>query len=63
MDKYEIYLTNGEVVNVEADEFLTDCVHNSVRFEKDNRTIAIFVLSNIYGFMEVDEFDEEDDDE
>lgn len=63
MNKFEVYLTNGEVVNIEADEFLTNFENTIVRFIKDDRIIAIFALSNIYGFQQVDEFDDEDDDE
>lgn len=61
MNKYEVYLTNGEVINLEADDFLPDYAHNIVRFIKDDRIIALFVLSNIYGFEQVDEFDDEED--
>lgn len=62
MNKFQVYLTNGEVINIEADEFSTLYAYNVVRFIKDNQNIAIFVLSNIYGFEIVDEFDDEEDD-
>ena len=62
MNKYEVYLTNGEVINIEADDFLTNYEYNNVRFIKEDRNIAIFVLSNIYGFEKVDEFDDEEAD-
>ena len=61
MNKFQVYLTNGEVINIEADDFLTDYAHNIARFIKDDRIIAFFVLSNIYGFEKVDEFDDEED--
>lgn len=63
MNKFQVYLTNGEVINIEADDFSTLYEYNVVRFTKDNQNIAIFVLSNIYGFEEVDEFDDEEDDD
>lgn len=63
MNKYEVYLTNGEVINIEADDFLTNYEYDNVRFIKDDRNIAIFILSNIYGFEKVDEFDDEEDDD
>lgn len=62
MNKYEVYLTNGEVINIEADDFLTNYEYDNVRFIKEDRSIAIFILSNIYGFEKVDEFDDEEDD-
>lgn len=61
MNKYEVYLTNGEVINIEADGFVTNYENTIVRFIKDDHIIAIFVLSNIYGFEKVDEFDDEED--
>lgn len=63
MNKYEVYLTNGEVINLEADDFMTNYENSIVRFIKDNRHIAIFALSNIYGFAKVDEFDDEEDED
>ena len=63
MNKYEVYLTNGDVINIEADDFLTNYEYNNVRFIKEDLNIAIFVLSNIYGFEKVDEFDDEEDDD
>lgn len=64
MNKFEVYLTNGGIINIEADDFVTNYEHGIVRFIKDNNlNVAIFVLSNIYGFEEVDEFDDEEDDE
>ena len=63
MNKYEVYLTNGDVINIEADDFLTNYEYNNVRFMKEDCNIAIFVLSNIYGFEKVDEFDDEEDDD
>lgn len=62
MSKYEVYLTNGEVINIEADDFLTNYEYDNVRFIKEDRNIAIFILSNIYGFEKVDKFDDEEDD-
>ena len=63
MNKYEVYLTNGEVINIEAENFSTNYEHNVVRFLKGDYIIAIFVLSNICGFEKVDEFEDEEDDE
>ena len=63
MNKYQVYLTNGGVINIEADDFSTYYEHGVVRFIKGNQNIAIFVLDNIYGFEKVDEFDDEEDDE
>lgn len=63
MNKYQVYLTNGEVINIEADDFMTNYEYNNVHFIKNDRNIAIFVLSNIYGFEEVNKFDDEEDDE
>ena len=63
MSKFQVYLTNGEVINIEADDFATNYEHGIVRFINDDKlNIAIFVLSNIYGFEEVDEFDDEEAD-
>ena len=61
MNKYEVYLTNGGVINIEADDFSTNYEYGVVRFVKGDTNIAIFVLSNIYGFEKVDEFDDEED--
>ena len=63
MNKYQVYLTNGEVINIEADGFSTNCEYSIVRFIKGDENIAIFVLSNICGFEKVEEFDDEEDDE
>ena len=59
MNKYQVYLTNGEIIYIEADNFLTNYEYGNVRFIKGDQNIAIFVLSNIYGFEKVDEFDDE----
>lgn len=63
MNKYQVYLTNGEVIYIEADDFLTYSESGIVRFLKGDNAIAVFVLSNICGFEQVDEFDDEEDDE
>ena len=63
MNKYQVYLTNGKVIYIEADYFSTYYGHGVVRFIKDDRNIAIFVLINICGFEKVNEFDDEEDDE
>lgn len=63
MNKYQVYLTNGMVIYIEADNFITNYDYGNVRFIKDDLNIAIFVLSNIYGFEKVDEFDDEKNDE
>ena len=63
MNKYQVYLTNGGIINIEADDFSAYYEHDVVRFIKGDKNIAIFVLSNIYGFEKVDEFEDEEDDE
>lgn len=63
MNKFQVYLTNGGIINIEADDFSTYYEYGVVRFMKGDQYIAIFVLSNIYGFEKVDEFDDEEDDE
>lgn len=63
MNKYQVYLTTKETIYIEADDFSTYYEHGVVRFIKDDRNIAIFVLSNICGFEKVNEFDDEEDDE
>lgn len=61
MNKYQVYLTNGDVIYIEAENFSTRYEYDNVRFIKEGRNIAIFILSNIYGFEEVDEFDDEEE--
>ena len=63
MNKYQVYLTNGGIIYIEADDFSTYYEYGVVRFIKGDQHIAIFVLSNIYGFEKVDEFEDEEDDE
>lgn len=63
MNKYQVYLTTGETIYIEADDFtIMYCEGATVRFVKDNynNSIAVFVLSNICGFEQVDEFDDEE---
>lgn len=65
MNKYQVYLTNGGIINIEADDFSANYECGVVRFASDNygETIAVFALSNIFGFEKVDEFEDEEDDE
>lgn len=66
MNKYQVYLTTGEIIYIEADDFtIMYCEVGTVRFTKNNynSSIAVFVLSNICGFEKVEKFDDEEDDE
>lgn len=65
MNKYQVYLVTNETIYIEADDVSTDSVCGIVRFTKGgyNNVIAVFTLSNICGFEQVNEFDDEEDDE
>lgn len=63
MNKYQVYLTTNETIYIEADEFQTYCEYNYVRFLKDKQCVAVFILSNICGFEQVNAFDDEENDE
>lgn len=49
MNKFQVYLTNGGIIYIEADDFSTYYEYGVVCFIKGDQHIAIFVLSNIYG--------------
>lgn len=62
MNKYQVYITSDDTIYIEADDFTIYyyCETGLVRFIKGscNNVIAVFVLSNICGFEQVDEFDD-----
>lgn len=59
MNKYQVYLTSEDTIYLEADDFTMYCEAGLVRFYKGgyDNVVAVFVLSNICGFEQVDEFD------
>lgn len=63
MNKYQVYLTTKETINIEADDFTMSYEYGFVRFVKGgfNPTVAVFALSNICGFEKVDKFDDDED--
>lgn len=63
LKKYEVYLTTGETINLEADEVYVDFINDSVRFIENEEVFAFFTLSNICGYSIVDEFADEEADE
>ena len=61
MNKYQVYLTSEDTIYIEADDFIMYREAGLVHFVKggynNNNVIAVFVISNICGFEQVDEFD------
>lgn len=54
MHKYEVYLTNGDTIEVKAVYANWDIDLGTIRFLNDDRyVIAFFVLKNICGWREI----------
>ena len=59
MIKYVVFAISGfKITTIEADDFEVDFDTQKVEFRKDNCNIAVFYLSNIAGFKEIEDKNE-----
>ena len=50
MHQYVIFLTNETWIIIEADEYIIDCVDQTIDFYKDHEMIASFDMLKTIGF-------------
>ena len=58
--KYEVYLTTGDTIKLEADQVYVDFINDIVRFFENGEAFAAFMLNNICGYSIVDEWEDDD---
>jgi len=57
MNKYYVYGTNSDLIEIEADNFTWSYADGYVLFSKEGKAVGIFQLSNIVGVYEIEEGD------
>lgn len=57
MNKYYVYGTNSDLIEIEADNFTFAYADGFVCFFKGNNPVGIFNLNNIVGVYEIEEGD------